>query len=288
MKFRVVGIGEILWDIIPSGKLLGGAPANFAFHAQQLGAVATIVSRVGNDENGREILDRLRQLNVATDGIQRDETFPTGTVSVQVSEGGQPSYTIHENVAWDRLKESEVEADAICFGTLAQRSAASREAIQKTVAAQKGLRVLDVNLRQHFYSRELLAQSLELANVLKVNDHELPLIAEMFGVGGDARAQMLALAEEFSLQTVACTRGGNGSLLFSRGQWSEHPGISVRVADTIGAGDSFTAAMTIGLLRNWDLETINARANEVAAFVASQPGGTPLLPDSIRSPFLTA
>lgn len=288
MKFKIAGIGEILWDLLPSGKLLGGAPANFAFHARQLGADAQIISRLGNDANGREIYERLRELNIPTDQIQIDCAAPTGTVTVELGADGQPGYTIHENVAWDRLVAAHVNVDAICFGTLAQRSAASREAIQETVAAQKGLKILDVNLRQRFYAREILETSLRLANTLKVNDHELPLIAEMFGVAGDARAQMLGLADKFGLQTVACTRGGSGSLLWSAGKWSEHPGIPVRVADTIGAGDSFAAAMTIGLLRGWDLGAINERANAVAAFVASQPGGTPLLPDSVRSPFLAA
>lgn len=294
MKFKVVGIGEVLWDLLPNGKQLGGAPANFAYHAGALGAEARTISRVGRDTNGREIIERLKQLGIATDCLQEDPTAPTGTVSVQIEPDGQPQYTIHENVAWDhiavddRAREAVAKADAICFGTLAQRSEPSRTAIRSllTLAPPRSLRVLDVNLRQHFYSRDLIEQSLELANVLKVNDTELPRIAELFGLDGDIHAQIAQLASRYHLRTIACTRGAHGSLLFSDGRWVGHSGMPTRVVDTIGAGDSFTAAMILGLLHGWDLVEVNDRSNRVASYVASSAGATPELPEELRSAFI--
>lgn len=296
MSLKLIGIGEVLWDLLPGGKQLGGAPANFACHARALGAKARIISRVGDDANGREIIDRLGQLGVLTDCIEIDPAAPTGTVSVQIASDGQPRFTIHEQVAWDRIAGTEeaeravTEADAVCFGTLAQRSPISRATVRGLLSRtpSASLRIFDVNLRQHFYSRELIDESLAQANVLKVNDSELPLIAEMFGISGDARAQIEQLAARFHLRTVACTRGAHGSLLLSDGRWSEHPGVVTKVVDTVGAGDSFTAAMTLGLLAGWDLDQVNHRANQVAAHVASRAGATPVLPEKLRAHFSSA
>ncbi|MEW6159583.1 MAG: carbohydrate kinase [Verrucomicrobiota bacterium] len=293
MKPKVIGIGEVLWDLLPSGKQLGGAPANFAYHARALGADAWILSRVGEDSDGLEIIHRLQQLGVSTKGLEIDPAAPTGTVSVEVAPDGQPRFTIHENVAWDRLAGEEnarrlvAQADAVCFGTLAQRSERSRAAIQKLVSSsrQDALRILDVNLRQHFFSRDVLEQSLTLANVTKVNEAELPQVADFFGIGGNGATQLAELAHRFQLKAAACTRGGNGSILISHGRVSEHPGVSTRVVDTVGAGDAFTAAMTLGLLAGWELDVINERANRLAAFVASCAGATPLLPSELRAAF---
>lgn len=293
MKLKIVGLGEVLWDMLPGGKQMGGAPANFACHAAALGADARIVSRVGDDDLGRELIGRLKSLGLPTDGVEIDPAAPTSTVSVKVDAAGQPQFTIHEGVAWDRLTASETAlsavaaANAICFGSLAQRSEPARASIQKLVQASRAnaLRIFDINLRQHYFSREVIEQSLRLANVLKVNETELPVLAEMFSLGGGERAQIEALAQSFQLRAVAFTRGGRGSLLHADGRWSAHPGVPVKVADTVGAGDSFTAAMTLGLLRGWDLDLINRRANELAAHVASCPGATPPLPETIRSYF---
>jgi fructokinase len=290
---RLIGIGEVLWDLLPGGRQLGGAPANFAYHARALGADGRIISRVGRDANGGEIIARLEQLGVPTDCIEIDPTAPTGTVSVELSSDGQPHYKIHQDVAWDRIAGEEngcravQDADAVCFGSLAQRSELSRNNIRKLLSLTKPgcLRVLDVNLRQHFYSRAIIEQSLQLATVLKVNDEELPRLAEMFSLTGDARTQIAELSKRFELRTVACTRGERGSILLHDGEWSDHPGIATTVADTIGAGDSFTAAMTLGLLAGWGLDRINEEANRVAAYVASRPGGTPILPEKIRARF---
>ena len=273
---------------------MGGAPANFAYHASALGAEARVVSRVGRDALGHELVRRLQGLGVSTDGIEEDPTAPTGTVTVELATDGQPQFTIQENVAWDRISGEEAgrralaAADAVCFGTLAQRSEISRRSIRALLRNMKAgaLRILDVNLRQHFYSREVIEESLELASVLKVNETELPGLAEMFQLPGDDQAQIAEIARRFHLHLIAYTRGGRGSLLLAKGRWSEHPGIPTVVADTVGAGDSFTAALALGLLAGWPLEETHHRASQLAAYVCSQPGGMPQLPDSLRAPFL--
>jgi fructokinase len=292
MSFKIVGLGEVLWDMLPAGQQLGGAPANFTCHARALGADATLISRVGHDDLGREIIARLDALGVNTGSIAMDARHPTGTVSIEL-DAGQPRYVIHENVAWDFIEATPDaladvrSADAVCFGTLAQRAETSRLAIRSLVSASAPdtLRVCDINLRQHFYSQELIAESLVLANVLKLNDAELPVLAALFGLMGDTRAQVAALAARFSLRLVVLTRGAQGSLLFDGTNCSEHPGIDVPVKDTIGAGDSFTAATVLGFLAGWELGRINAFANEVAAFVCSHHGATPPLPEDMRAAF---
>ena len=286
MSFKVLGLGEILWDLLPAGAQLGGAPGNFACHARALGADAGIVTRVGDDPLGREILRRLETMRLPLDLVQIDPAAPTGTVGVQLSGEGVPQFTIHEGVAWDRLeitaaaRGAAAEADAVCFGSLAQRAAASRHAIRELVRATPAtaLRIFDVNLRQHFYSRELIEESLRLANVLKLNDAELSVLAELYSLGGDTRAQLAALAAHFSLRLVALTRGPQGSVLFANARWSECHPRPVVVADTVGAGDAFTAALALGWLRGWELDEINAAASDVARHVCSLPGATPPLP----------
>jgi fructokinase len=291
---RVVGIGELLWDLLPTGAQIGGAPANFSYHAGALGAEARTISRVGDDAYGHELLAQLQALGVSTECVQVDPTMPTGTVAVEIDADGQPCFDIRANVAWDHLHVDDAAlhaastADALCFGTLAQRDPVSRAAIRTLVAASSSdaLRVLDVNLRQQYYSRALIEESLALATVLKVNDLELPRLVELFSLEGDLRAQLEQLADRWQLRAIALTRGDRGSVLLTTHAWSEHPGVSVTVKDTIGAGDAFTAAMTVGLLSGWALDDVNAHANEVAAFVASCSGGTPPLPSSIRDVFV--
>lgn len=293
MNRRCAGIGEALWDLLPGGRVLGGAPANFAYHCAALGARADVVSRVGADADGREIVARLQALGLGTEAVETDPAAPTGTVTVRIGADGHPQYTIHEDVAWDRLagepagQRVAAEADALCFGTLAQRRPGARAAIRRLVALARpsALRILDVNLRQHYYSKELIAESLGLANVLKVNETELPLLAEMFALPADERGQVEGLANKFGLRAVAYTRGGRGSLIWAGGEWAEHPGLPVRVADTVGAGDSFTAAFALGLLRGWPLAVVSERATAVAAFVCSQPGATPELPAELSAPY---
>ena len=293
--FRVAGIGELLWDLLPTGARIGGAPANYAYHAGALGAEARTISRVGNDALGWDLRTQLDAIGVSTQHVQVDATMPTGTVAVELDASGQPSYRIRANVAWDNLQVTPdamivvSAADALCFGTLAQRNVVARDAIRTLVAASPSgaLRILDVNLRQHFFSPELIEESLLLATVLKVNDVELPQLAAMFALTGSDHAQMEQIAERWQLRAVALTRGEKGSALLTEHAWSEHRGIAVRVVDTIGAGDAFTAALTVGLLSGWALDDVNLQANCVAAFVASQAGGTPVLPHDITSPFTT-
>lgn len=291
--YRVVGIGEVLWDVFPDGKQLGGAPANFAFHARALGAQAAIVSAVGQDPLGDEILERIASQGLPVYCVAVDPDARTGTVSVTLSASGSPTFVIHENVAWDRLAVTTpagtvvAQADAVCFGTLAQRDERARGTIRTLLqhTLPTCVRVFDINLRQHFYSAEIIEFSLHVADVLKINDEELPVVARLFGLAGDVREQILALARHFDLSAVALTRGAGGSLLYAHGQWADHPGAPAQVVDTVGAGDSFTAAMTLGLLAGWDLELIARRANELAAYVCSQAGATPPLPDSIAAAF---
>ena len=290
MKRKILAVGEVLWDLLPAGRQLGGAPANFAYHCRALGAEASLVSRVGSDALGQEILDRLSAMGIVAQCVTVDPTAPTGTVSVELSADGQPHFTIHENVAWDRIEADDNalslarEADCVCFGSLSQRSESLRQTIRALVAATppQALRIFDINLRQHFFSEDVIRESVRLSNILKINDQELPRLAAMLGLGGSVREQLTDLSGRYQLRMVALTRGAGGSLLCAQGRLAEHPGLPSKVADTVGAGDAFTAAMALGLLAAWDLDTINERANELAAYVCSQPGGTPGLPQSIK------
>lgn len=294
MSFNLAGIGELLWDLLLDGPKLGGAPANFAYQARALGAQSRVISRVGDDALGREAFARLAALGMPTDCLEVDGNAPTGTAAVELGADGQPHFIIHQDVAWDRLqgesasRQAVAAADAVCFGTLAQRSPASATTVRALVAASPpaALRIFDINLRQQYFSRAVIEESLALANVLKVNETELPILAKMFGLVGDAAQQIAAIADRYQLRAVAYTCGMSGSLLLAGGRYSSHTGIPTQVADTVGAGDAFTAAMALGMLADWDLDLINQRANEVASYVASCAGATPQLPEQLRSPFL--
>jgi len=295
MKPLVIGIGEILWDLLPAGPRMGGAPANFACHAHALGANATVISRVGDDDAGKLLLESLGRLGVSTSAIDRDPEHPTGTVEVSLAADGQAQFRIIEGVAWDHLKISpqllqlSARAEAICFGTLGQRSDVSRQTIQQIVAATpaNALRILDVNLRQSYYNASILHDSLELANICKLSDAELPEIADLLGLEGDICTQLDQLVQRYQLRLVVFTRGGNGSVLTDGKKWSDHPGLPADVKDTIGAGDSFTAATTMGMLLKWPLRKVSHTANQVAAHVCSQHGAVPELPDELAKFYLT-
>lgn len=286
----VVGLGEVLWDLLPGGKRFGGAPANFAYHAKALGAEAYVVSCVGADAAGDEILAELDRLDLSRQFVAVDPEHPTGTVSVAIDSAGKPNYVIHEGVAWDFLAPcAELHglarrADAVCFGSLAQRSPLSRTTIRDFLAAAQDdcLRVFDVNLRQHYYNADTVAVGLEAADVLKLSDEEFPVVAGLLGVEGGGEEILAALCRRYNLRLIALTKGADGSLLWTPEGSSLHPGFPAKVADTVGAGDSFTAAVVLGLLNNLSLNTINALANRVAAYVCSQPGGVPPLPREIR------
>jgi fructokinase len=294
----ILGLGELLWDILPEGAQLGGAPANFSVMAARLGDHVAILSRIGRDDLGRSAMDLLDALPADASPVQVDPIHETGQVTVEIL-GGQPSYTIHHPSAWDFLELSDEwvrlaeRADAICFGSLAQRCLHSRQTIQ-TLAAQTSStcqRVFDVNLRAPFFSSEVIQESLELATVIKMNDAELPQILGLLGLppdegpaGDRLRLGAARLLEEFpALEMVAITRGGHGSLLVRRKEWHEHPGIPVQVADTVGAGDAFTAALTHYLLRGADLAALNEAGNRWGAWVASQPGAMPALRDEVKT-----
>ena len=293
----ILGVGELLWDLLPEGPQLGGAPANFAVMAGRLGNHAAILSRIGRDDLGRKAVDILDPLPADTAYLEVDPAHETGKVTV-VLENGQPHFTIHQPSAWDFLELSDQwvslaeRADAICFGSLAQRAHESRQTIQ-TLAAQTSancIRVFDVNLRAPFFSGEVIQESLELATVMKMNDAEVPQVLGLLGLPefeaneqDQLRLGAERLLEEFpTLQLVAITRGGNGSLLVARDEWNEHPGYPVQVADTIGSGDAFTAAMTHYLLRGASLATLNEAGNRWGSWIASQSGGMPPLPAAVR------
>jgi len=294
----IVGIGEILWDLLPAGKQLGGAPANFAYHAAALGAAGTVVSRVGQDDLGREILDRLDSLGLDRRHVSIDPLHPTGTVEVRLGPGGVPDYVIHTGVAWDflsftpDLSELAAHADAVCFGTLGQRAPASRAAIGNFLTSLRPecLRVFDINLRQNYYNRALVHEMLMHSDVLKLNDAELPIVAGMFGILGQDSEAVINLMSRYPLKWVALTRGPAGSRLQGIGESSTHPGFPVDpsvTADTVGAGDAFTAALALGLLRGLPLRQINAVANRLASYVCSQHGATPPIPAEFREALVT-
>ncbi|MCP9495767.1 MAG: PfkB family carbohydrate kinase [Pyrinomonadaceae bacterium MAG19_C2-C3] len=282
----VVGTGELLWDVLPEGRRLGGAPANFAYHATTLGNRGIIASRVGVDARGAEAVEELSNRDVETLYVQRDATHRTGSVEVALDASGQASYNIRSSVAWDFLEWSEAwqklarETDAVCWGTLAQRAAQSRRTINSFLNATptKALRIFDVNLRQSFFSAEVVDESLKQANVVKLNHEELPCVLNTLDLHNDnqsIKGRARALLERYELNIVCITRGANGSVIIGEHDMDEHAGFAVKVVDTIGAGDAFTAALADGLLRGLSIKEINEGANRLGAHVASQTGAMP-------------
>lgn len=284
--FTMVGVGEILWDMLSQGKRLGGAPANFACHATQLGNKGIVFSAVGKDELGTEILEVLTKKNVQH-LISTQEEYPTGTVSVELDGDGVPAYTIREGVAWDHLKidnrhkEIVAGADVLCYGSLAFRHQDSARAIEDCLAeaASSCIRLFDVNLRQDYFHQETILKLLEFATVLKLNDEELLLVADFLNISGSETALLQLIRHAFELDLIILTKGQHGSRLFSSDLGdSILKGQQVEVVDTIGAGDAFGAAVATGLCLNMDLQKIHYFADNVAAYVCSQPGATPELP----------
>ncbi|MGC2173808.1 MAG: carbohydrate kinase [Candidatus Sulfotelmatobacter sp.] len=280
----VVGLGELLWDLLPAGKQLGGAPANFAYITNLLGDTGIPASRVGRDSLGDEAVERLALLKVNAAAIQRDPVHPTGTVKVEIDHHGQPRFDISQPVAWDFLEWAPAwrqlagAADAVCFGSLAQRSSQSQTAIRSFLQATRpaAVRIFDVNLRQNFYTPQVLTESMRLATIVKLNHEELPEIMRLFELenfGEENSAQQLLSLYGLNLVCVTC--GNGGSFLVSPVESSRHPGFRINVADTVGAGDAFTAALVHGYLRGTSLAQINETANRVGAWVATQSGATP-------------
>jgi fructokinase len=283
-KFTTVGLGELLWDIFPKGRQLGGAPANFAYMTNLLGDNGIVASRVGSDDLGEAAKHRLEHLGLGTSLIQLDPTYRTGVVQVDVDAKGQPTFQIAEPVAWDAFEWTAAwqalaqGTDAVCFGSLAQRSPQSRQTILsflRTIRPET-TRVFDVNLRQSFYSAQILADSAKHADIIKLNHDELPTVVQLLGFpfhDEDSAAQWLL--HTFHIKLVCITRGARGSMLVSEYAKHEHPGIPVQVADTVGSGDAFTAAMVYHFLRRDSLAMMNEAANRMGSWVASQTGATP-------------
>jgi fructokinase len=283
----VVGLGEILWDLLPSGPQLGGAPANFAYCSHLLGDRGIIASRIGTDQLGEDIRESLEKAGISDRFLQSDDSRPTGTVQVQVDSAGQPKFEITYPAAWDYLdwtrdwQDLAKSADAVCFGSLAQRSEKSGTTILNFLNAtpRNALLMFDVNLRQEFYSKEIICQSLKRANAMKLNHDEVPRVKELLAL--TERDDILfcrGLIERFDLKLVCVTRGAKGSLLCDRGDIHEHAGYRVKVKDTIGAGDAFTAALIHEHLRGRTLAEMNDTANRMGAWVASHSGAMPESP----------
>ncbi len=290
MNDIVVGMGEALWDVLPEGKKIGGAPANFAYHVSQFGLPSCVVSAVGSDALGKEIVD-----NFTSKGLNQliaEVPYPTGTVQVEIDPAGVPQYDIKENVAWDNIPytahlESLAErTKAVCFGSLAQRNIVSRTTINRFLDAmpQNGdsLVVFDVNLRQGFYDKEILCNSMERCNILKINDEELVTVSRMFGYPGiDLQDKCWILLGKYNLKMLILTCGINGSYVFTPGNVSFQPTPEVEVADTVGAGDSFTAAFIASILKGKSVAEAHVRAVRTSAYVCTKQGAMPVLPPEL-------
>lgn len=290
-KISVVGIGEALWDMLPEGKKLGGAPANFAYHVAQFGIPSQAISAVGNDQLGQSIIEQLdlRHMHHLIETVP----YPTGTVHVTLDHRGVPCYRIKEGTAWDnipftsRIEEAAKACTAVCFGSLAQRSSVSRQTIYRFLESMPNdddhLRIFDINLRQDYYSKEVIDESFSRCNILKINDEELSIVAHLFGLcASNQREQSMNLLHRYSLRMVILTCGAEGSYVFTPSQVSYFDTPKVRVADTVGAGDSFTAAFAASLLRGRSLQQSHELAVKVSAYVCTQNGAMPTLPKHLR------
>lgn len=292
MNRVIVGLGEILWDIFPERRVLGGAPANFAFHVSQFGFDGYAVSAIGDDELGDAILANLEDKGLRY--LLEKTSYPTGTVDVKVNRRGIPEYDIHKNVAWDNIPFTENTselakiAEAVSFGSLAQRSLVSRKSIKSFLAAMpKGsLKIFDINLRQNFYTKEIIHESLELANMLKINDEEVIVLADLYGWKGRNEQDICKdILDQYKLDIVILTKGTEGSFVFTRKETSFQHTPKVHVADTVGAGDSFTAAFVSSYLNGDRIVDAHQLAMEVSAYVCTQHGAMPPLPDAYRELF---
>lgn len=287
MNKIVVGMGEALWDVLPEGKKIGGAPANFAYHVSQFGLPSCVVSAIGDDALGKEIIENFTSKGL--DQLIAEVPFPTGTVQVEIDQTGIPLYDIKENVAWDNIPYTEhldalaKRTKAVCFGSLAQRNVVSRETINHFLDTMPkdddSLIVFDVNLRQGFYNKEILCKSMQNCNILKINDEELITVSRMFGYPGiDLQDKCWILLGKYNLKMLILTCGINGSYVFTPGNVSFQPTPKVEVADTVGAGDSFTAAFIASILKGKSVTEAHTIAVKTSAYVCTQKGAMPILP----------
>jgi len=282
----MVGLGEVLWDLLPSRKVLGGAPANFAYMATVFGDRGIVASRIGKDELGHEACQILNDVGVGTSYVQHDDRYETGITNVLLDSEGQPGFTIKEPVAWDFLQwtpdweELSSRADVVCYGSLAQRTPTSAETIERFLrnTPEDALRICDANLREPFYNPETLRRSFQFADILKLNEQELFQVSSSFGFGNSDEIEIAKrLLNEFDLELICVTKGARGSLLISDRKIVEHAGINVDVADAVGAGDAFTACVAHYYVQGRPLEEISESANRIAAWVATQVGATPFV-----------
>ncbi|MCI6292256.1 MAG: carbohydrate kinase [Bacteroidales bacterium] len=287
MNEIVVGMGEALWDVLPEGKKIGGAPANFAYHVSQFGLPSCVVSAIGDDALGKEIIENFTSKGL--DQLIAEVPYPTGTVQVEIDQTGIPLYDIKESVAWDNIPYTEhldalaKRTKAVCFGSLAQRNVVSRETINHFLDTMPkdddSLVVFDVNLRQGFYNKEILCKSMQNCNILKINDEELITVSRMFGYPGiDLQDKCWILLGKYNLKMLILTCGINGSYVFTPGNVSFQPTPKVEVADTVGAGDSFTAAFIASILKGKSVTEAHTIAVKTSAFVCTQKGAMPILP----------
>lgn len=287
MNEIVVGMGEALWDVLPEGKKIGGAPANFAYHVSQFGLPSCVVSAIGDDALGKEIIENFTSKGL--DQLIAEVPYPTGTVQVEIDQTGIPLYDIKENVAWDNIPYTEnldalaKRTKAVCFGSLAQRNVVSRETINHFLDTMPkdddSLIVFDVNLRQGFYNKEILCKSMQNCNILKINDEELITVSRMFGYPGiDLQDKCWILLGKYNLKMLILTCGINGSYVFTPGNVSFQPTPKVEVADTVGAGDSFTAAFIASILKGKSVTEAHSIAVKTSAYVCTQKGAMPILP----------
>ena len=291
MKRYIIGLGEALWDVLPEGKKLGGAPANFAYHAGQFGLDTIAISALGEDALAEETIEALKEHDL--NYLMPRVPYPTGTVQVTLAEGGIPTYDIKEGVAWDNIPYTDEMAEiaknarAVCFGSLAQRNVVSRENIRKFLADTPAdcLKICDINLRQQFYSKEILEDSFRLCNILKINDEELVVVNRMFGYEGlDMRQTCEKMVQDYGLKMLVLTCGTNGSYVFTDdGLTSFQDTPKVEVADTVGAGDSFTGSFCACILNGKPVQEAHKTAVQVSAFVCTQNGAMPVIPDKLKT-----
>jgi fructokinase len=288
---KLIGLGEVLWDCFPDGNRPGGATSNVAFQATQLGCEGFVVSRVGDDEPGRELTSFLAKQGLNVDAVQVDYEKSTGSVTVEITGAGQHRFIIHEDVAWDRLeftselRQVMASADAVCFGSLAQRSPGSRETIQRCLFETRDdcLIVFDVNIRQHFFDRIGIERSLQAADIVKLNDDESDLLADLLEIkAADEAGRAAEIRTRFGVDLVCVTKGGAGCILSSAEETVCVAGVTIDVVDTVGAGDAFTAALITSQLEGWSLQASAEFANRVGALVASSAGAMPDLTEEFR------
>lgn len=288
-NIKVVAIGEFLWDCLPNGKKIGGAAANFCYHAKSVGAQAILVSAIGEDENGKELSKQLEKLQIPQQ-LQISKNYPTGTVLVKLDSAGKPTYDIVNPVAWDDIQLTEQllelikqdDLDAIYFGSLIQRNQHNHELLKKIIIARSPQTkiIVDINLRQNHYNHSTLLLSIENANILKLNDEELPIIAELLKIKSDPKELFNYLNQHYQLELLIYTCGSDGSHLITKSEQNYQPAEKITAIDTVGAGDSFMAISSVLYLKGKALQEINSKANHIAAYVCTQSGPMPIIPET--------